>query len=194
LITLDNALKPREKFLVRGAKIPLLVALLAGTGLGLSGCISSTAPVLSGAMPVLGDRGQLHLFSLSDGAAHDPSTATFEWTGSRYTVHGKSIGVTDFTALPFEGRDLIVQGRNIRPPHAIEYALARRLADGTYLVVPIDENDVDEPTRAKFCTKAPGIACGISTPEQLLVLARATADKDMEGGGLAVVVPAEAKR
>jgi hypothetical protein len=144
-------------------------------------------------MPVLGERGQLHVFSLSDGAAHDPATVTFQWTGSRYMVRGKSIDVTDFTALAFEGRDLIVQGRSARPPHAIEYALARRLADGTYLVVPIDENDVDEATRAKFCTKASGIACGITTPEQLFVFARATADKSMDGGGLAVVVPAEAK-
>lgn len=143
---------------------------------------------------MLGERGQIHVFSLSDGAAHDPGTASFQWTGSRYAVRGKSIDATDFAALPFEGRDLIVQARNIHPPHVTEYALARRLADGTYLVVPIDENDVDEATRAKFCTKAPGAACIIATPEQLFVFARAAADKPIEGGGLAVVVPAaEAK-
>jgi hypothetical protein len=188
----DRHLKILKNIWRHGAKISFLIALAAASS-ALCGCVSSTAPVLSGAMPVLGERGELHVFSLSDGSAHDPATVTFQWTGSRYAVRGKSIDVTDFTALPFEGRDLIVQSRSARPPHAIEYALARRLADGTYLVVPIDENDVDEPTRAKFCITASGIACGITTPEQLFVFARATADKTMEAGGLAVVVPTETK-
>ena len=61
------------------------------------------------------------------------------------------------------------------PPLRIEYGLARRLADGVYLLVQISEEDVDESTRTKFCTKTQDAACRIATPEQLFVFARATA-------------------
>jgi len=82
-----------------------------------------------------------------------------------------------------------VQSTGARPPRPVEYALARRLADGTYLIVPIDETDADPQTREKFCTKTQDASCRITTTEQLFVFARATADKPIEGGGLAVVVP-----
>jgi hypothetical protein len=165
---------------------PASAALAA---LGLAGCISSSAPVLSDAKPVLGERGLIHAFRLSQGAAHDPGVVSFQWSGSRYLVRGKSIGFSDFTAHPYEGRDWIVQGTTQRAPRRVEYGLARRLADGVYLLVAINEDDADEPTREKFCTKTQDASCRIATPEQLFVFARASADKPVEGGGLAVVVP-----
>ena len=45
--------------------------------LALTGCISSTAPILSDAKPVLGERGLIHAFTLSEGAAHDPGVVSF---------------------------------------------------------------------------------------------------------------------
>ena len=166
-----------------------LLAGAAVAGLALTGCISSTAPVLSDAKPVLGERGVIHVFALSEGAAHEPGVVSFQWSGSRYLVRGKPIGFSDFTAYPYEGRDWIVQGTTQRAPQRVEYGLARRLADGVYLLVPINEDDADPPTREKFCTKTQDASCRIATPEQLFVFARATADKPLEGGGLAVVVP-----
>ena len=163
----------------------------AMAGFTLSGCLSSTSPVLSDAKPELGQHGQIHAYSLSDGAAHDPETMTFRWNGSRYLVRGKSQDISDFTLHPYQGRDLIVQSTGARPPRPVEYALARRLTDGTYLIVPIDENDADAQTREKFCSKTQDASCRITTIEQLFVFARATADKPIEGGGLAVVVPDE---
>jgi hypothetical protein len=160
-------------------------------GFALSGCISSSAPVLSDAKPVLGGHGQLHAYSLSGGAARDPEVMTYRWSGSRYLVRGKSQDISDFTMHPYQGRDLIVQSTGARPPRTVEYALARRLADGTYLIVPINEDDADEQTRERFCTKTQDASCRITTTEQLFVFARATADKPVEGGGLAVVVPDE---
>jgi hypothetical protein len=157
--------------------------------LALTGCISSPAPILSDAKPVLGERGGIHVFTLAAGAARDPSVVSFQWSGSRYLIRGKSIGFSDFTAYPYEGRDWIVQGMTQRAPSRVEYGLARRLADGVYLVVPINEDDADEPTREKFCTKTQDASCRIATPEQLFVFARASADKPLEGGGLAVVIP-----
>jgi hypothetical protein len=167
----------------------LLLACAAAAALALTGCISSTAPVLSDAKPVLGEHGLIHVFSLSQGAAHEPGVMSFQWSGSRYLVRGKPIGFSDFTAYPFEGRDWIVQGTTQRAPRRIEYGLARRLADGVYLLVAINEDDADPPTREKFCTKTQDASCRIATPEQLFVFARASADKPLEGGGLAVVVP-----
>jgi hypothetical protein len=167
----------------------LCLAGAAGATLALTGCISSTAPVLSDAKPVLGERGLIHVFSLSQGAAHDPGVLSFQWSGSRYLVRGKSIGFSDFTAYPYEGRDWIVQGTTQRAPQRIEYGLARRLADGTYLLVAINEDDADAAAREKFCTKTQDASCRIASPEQLFVFARATADKPVEGGGLAVVLP-----
>jgi len=161
----------------------------------LSGCISSTAPILTDAKPVLGERGVIHVYTLAQGAASDPGTMTFQWSGSRYLVHGKSAGFSDFTAYAYEGRDWILQGTTQRSPQRIEYGLAHKLADGVYFLTQIDEDDADEPTRMKFCTKTQDAACRIATPEQLFVFARATADKPIEGGGLAVVMaaPASAK-
>lgn len=169
-----------------GFSLPASLSLAA---LALTGCISSSAPVLSDPKPVLGERGVIHAFTLSQGAAHDPGVVSFQWSGSRYLVRGKSISFSDFTAYPYEGRDWIVQGTNQRAPHRVEYGLARRLAEGVYLLVPINEEDADEPTREKFCTKTQDVSCRIATPEQLFVFARASADKPVERGGLAVVVP-----
>ena len=171
---------------IRRSKLGFFV--LAALAPALAGCISSTGPVLTDAKPVLGERGTIHLYELSQGAAHDPATITFQWSGSRYLVHGRSVGFSEFTAHPYEGRDWILQGMTQRAPQHIEYALARRLADGVYLLVQINEEDIDEATRAKFCTKTQDAACRIATPEQLFVFARASADKPAEGGGLAVVM------
>ncbi len=116
-------------------------ATIAGAAIALTGCISSTGPVLSDAKPVLGERGLIHAYTLSQGAAHDPEVVSFQWSGSRYLVRGKSIGYSEFTAHPYEGRDWIVQGTTQRAPHRIEYGLARKLAEGVYQLVAIDEND-----------------------------------------------------
>jgi hypothetical protein len=165
----------------------------AGLGLALAGCISSTSPILSDPKPVLGERGVIHTFTLSGGAAHEPGTLSFQWRGSRYVLAGRSIGISDFTAYAYEGRDWIVQGTTQRSPAHVEYGLARRLADGVYLLLPINEDDADASARERFCTRTQDASCRIATPEQLFVFARASADKGADGGGLAVVVPAPAK-
>jgi hypothetical protein len=158
----------------------------------LAGCISSTAPILTDAKPVLGERGQIHLYTLSNGVARDPGMVTYQWNGSRYLVRGKSIGFSDFTLHPYEGRDLVIQSTSQRAPHTVEYGLARRLADATYLLLPLDENDADTSTRETLCTKTQDASCRVATTEQIFAFARASADKPLEGGGLAVVLGASA--
>jgi hypothetical protein len=168
---------------------PLFAWFAISVCLLLPGCISSDGPILSDAKAILGERGQIHLFSTS-GGGREHTVVSFRWNGSRYVMTGRSPGVSDFTAHAYEGRDLIVQGRATRAPRPTEYALARKIAEGTYLVTPISEDDADDEARARFCSKTPNASCRISTPEQLFVFARATAAKEQEGGGVAVIVPA----
>src|SRR5258708_3069381 len=130
--------------------LSLWAASASLAALTLTGCISSTAPILTDAKPVLGERGLIHAFTLSEGAAHDPGVVSFRWSGSRYLVAGKSIGFSEFTAYPYEGRDWIVQGTTQRAPQRGEYGLARRLAAGVYLLGASNEDDANGPTRERF--------------------------------------------
>jgi hypothetical protein len=176
-----------QRKIATAALLRVAAALAAAT---LAGCISSTAPVLSDAGAILGERGQMHLFSAGSGGQRDHKVVSFQWSGSRYMLSGNAIGITDFTAHAFEGRDVIVQSTASRAPRPTEYAIARKIADGIYLVLPINEEDADDATRERFCTKTLDASCRIATPEQLFVFAHATAAKEQEGGSIAVVMPA----
>jgi hypothetical protein len=177
-----------------------IAAIFAGAT-SLAGCISSTTPILGDAKAILGERIEMHMFAPrldsstpgENGLRHQ-GVASMQWTGGRYVARNRADLVTDFTVHAFEGRDLIVQTAP-RAPRPVEYALARRLADGTYMVLPIDEDTTDEETRAKFCTKTQEASCRITTPEQLFVFARALAD-NAEGrmdAGIVVIVPGAAR-
>jgi hypothetical protein len=182
-------LKLAGKFAQRGGRWPAQIGALAAAS-ALSGCLSSTTPILTDAKPLLGERGQIHLYALSEGTAREPIVIAFQWNGSRYVIRGKSIGISDFTLHPYEGRDFVVQTTSQRTPRTIEYGLARRIADATYQLVSLNEDDADPSMREKFCSKTPDAACRIATIEQVFAFARVTADKPMEGGALAVVLTA----
>jgi hypothetical protein len=153
----------------------------------LAACIDSAAPILTDSQPLLGERPRLQLYALRDGAAHEPETETFHWRSARYVrTGGTTNDIGDFTLHAFAGGDLIVQ--SVRPGHPVEYAIARKLADGAYLLVAIDENDAAEATRSKFCSKEADTACRVTTREALLVMARATAAKPHTTGGLAILI------
>jgi hypothetical protein len=158
--------------------------------LGLGGCVDSAAPLLSGAQPVLGPTVRIHGYSLVEGRASGPEVANFRWDGAQYRAVGRpTFDVAAFTAVPLGGNDLIVQSRSSRPQvKGIEYALARKLADGVYLVAAIDEADADDATRAKFCVKSAASSCRLESSEAVLAFARATAARPDQKGSLAVVV------
>jgi hypothetical protein len=101
--------------------------------------------------------------------------------GGMRDIHG-------FTAHGFEGGDLIIQATPAKRGDPVEYALAHTLAEGVWLVVPIDEADADEATRKANCKGDARYSCEIERHEQLLTLARATAArrKDKDSGGLAI--------
>ncbi len=118
------------------------------------------------------------------------------------TTPGRRAQPIEFSAHPFEGRDLVVQWKSaltwspkqkqqgLRP---VTYFLLRKVAEGAFLMLPVTEDDVDEATRKRFCVKSPETTCRISTPEQLFAFARAAAEKEDPDAGI-VVVEAPAKR
>lgn len=173
----------------------LSLGTLALSAILLSGCIDSSAPILTNAQPVFGPRLNLQLYGLRQGYAHDPEQARFTWNGKLYTQAGSGMNdVAGFSMHPFEGGDYIVQSVPVRKPQNPEYALMRKLADGVYQVIAIDEDDADAPTRAAHCRHPGGAACRIETREQLLTFARATAARRKEDGGLAIRLPDDAEK
>jgi hypothetical protein len=162
--------------------------------LALNGCISATEPILTDAQAILGEQIEVHLFASPKGGGPPHTVTTFQWSGSRYLPRGRSQDFGEFTIHPYEGRDLIIQTRGMRAPQPTEFALARRLAERVYLIIPIHEDDADEATRERFCTKTQDASCRISTPEQLFVFARASAAKEEESNTIAVIVAAGERR
>lgn len=181
---------------IQRVRLTVRMSLVALAATALTGCISSTSPILGDAKAILGEQIDLHIFApragTPDGGLRPQGVATVQWNGSRYVVRSRADLLSDFTVHAFEGRDLIVQTIP-RAPRPVEYGLARRLSDGVYAVVPIDEEVVDQPTRDKFCTKTEEAACRITTPEQLFVFARAMADNadGRQDAGVVVIVPSE---
>jgi hypothetical protein len=165
--------------------------LAAACGALLAGCITSSAPLLTDAQPpLLGERLHMHLYALHDGAAHDPAEETFQWQNGRYAstagTGGSATGIGDFTLHPFEGGAMIAQSTRAGQP--TDYAVVRKLADGTYLADAIDEADADDTTRRQFCATDATATCRVTTPEAVLAFARATAAKSFSAGGLVVLL------
>jgi hypothetical protein len=174
-----------------------LLSLALGLAIATSACVSSTEPILSDARAILGERGQLHIFSAPKDGARTALRYNFQWRRDRYiAASGPRVEPVEFTAHAFEGRDLVVQWKSTtawspkqkwRGMRAVTYFLLRKVAEGAFLMLPVTEDDVDEATRKRFCIKAPETTCRISTPEQLFAFARAAAEKEDPDAGIVVV-------
>jgi len=173
----------------RAGRAPHLLSLglaLASFTL-LSGCISSDGPILTDGQPLLGKEPHLQFYVLRAGTAHEPSAETFRWQDGRYVpIGGNAKDIGPFTIHAFAGSDLIVQ--SIRAGKPVEYGIARKLADGVYLLAAVDESDADAATQNEFCEKAATVACRVKSREAVLAMARATAAKSHAGGGLALLM------
>ena len=166
------------------------VAALALSAFLISACVDSAAPILTDAKPVFGPTFRAQLYGLREGIAREPEQATYTWDGKRYAhAAGGAADIKAFTAHPFEGGDYIVQSVSDERNRRTEYALMHRLVEGVYLVTPVDEDDADEPARAANCHERGKFSCRVETPAQLFALARASAAKRKESGGLVVRLP-----
>jgi hypothetical protein len=165
-------------------------ALLAGLLLG--GCVESSAPLLTGAQPVFGPDVTVHIYELGEKRAVDPEIGVYHWTGSEYrTADNPKFEVAAFTAAPLAGNDFIIQSRSTRPQvKNLEYGIARKIADNTYMVVAIDESSADEATRRKFCADPKADTCMVTSRDGIVAFARAAAAKPELKGSLAILVGA----
>jgi hypothetical protein len=153
----------------------------------LAGCIDSAKPLLTGARPLLGERLNLQLYAMRDNAVYDPATANFVWQNGHYArTGGTDTSIHDLTLHAFQGTDLIAQEIPAGAP--VNYAILRKLAEGTYLVFVIDEGDADEATRKKFCSNRPGAGCTVTTRQAVLAFAHASAAKRPAVGGLVLLL------
>jgi hypothetical protein len=172
--------------------------LAALCALALTGCIDSSGPILASSQDVFGAKLKLQFFSLREGRAREPAQAEFTWNGSLYSHAGGGLReVSAFSVHTFEAGDYIIQEVPVKRPRITEYALLHKLADGVYVVWPIDEEDADEPTRAAFCGKGTPkdpSPCRIETREQLFAFARATAARNKQVGALVLRLPDGAEK
>ena len=181
----------------RAALLALTLCLALTTG----ACVSSTEPILSDARAILGEGGQLHIFSAPKDGVRNVTRYSFQWRRDRYVTGSRPgrTGPIEFTAHAFEGRDLVVQWKSAtlwspkqkRALRPVTYFLLRKVAEGAYLLFPVTENDVDESIRKRFCIKSPETTCRISTPEQLFAFARAAAEKEAQDAGIVVIESAK---
>jgi hypothetical protein len=163
--------------------------------LTLAGCIRSDGPILSDSEQPFGAKLRLQLYGMNSGIARDPETVSFAWNGHHYVrTAGGLRDVSGFSIHRFEGDDFIIQTVPAKPRDPTEFAIAHRLVEGVWQVVPVDESDADAPTRDAYCKNSTANTCVIETRQQLLALARATAAHRKDNGGLAIRLPDESGR
>jgi len=169
------------------------VAISALFALSLSGCVESSIQIMSDSQAMLGPHPRLQFYGLRDGIAREPEQATFKWNGSIYVRTGGGMREVDgFSIHPFENGNYIVQEVPAKRKHMFEYAVMRKLVDGVYQVIVIDEDDADEATRTARCgkgTKTDPASCRIQTRDQLFAFARATVARHRDAGGLVIRLP-----
>ena len=161
---------------MRTGKAPLVpVALILFAGLMLSACVQSKTPLLVRSKPLLGAQFQLNLYQdFIDGKALSVTRSVFRWNKTHYSlVGGDSSGVEYFVIQPFEDNSFLIEANESDKV----YLLARRVANGTYRIRPIAQNDVDETTRNRTCVTRNQIICVVQTRAQLDTFVHAAADK-----------------
>jgi hypothetical protein len=161
-----------------------LLILLAACA--LSACIQSKAPLLSNTKPLLGDDFQLQLYEEFVGdKAKTVQTSVFRWTGDRYAlVSGKAEGITELVAAPAAGSDVLVQASDGK---IYAYLLARRIADGTFRIIAVDQDHVDEAVRKANCVTLDSAICMVATQAQLDLFVRASAAQPVNYTMVAVI-------
>ena len=135
------------------------VALILFAAFVLSACVQSETPLLAASKLLLGTQFQLNLYQdFTEGKALSAKTSVFRWNDSHYAlVSGDSSGVQYVVIQRLDDGNLLIEANE--NDHV--YLLGRRLAKGTYGVVPIDQNDVDEATRKRTCVTRNPVICTI---------------------------------
>jgi hypothetical protein len=171
-----------------------ILQLLSRTGLPamllllLAGCVESATPIITNAKPLLGQQFNVHLYGdFADGRPSNFHAAAYRWAGGEYVrASGLGTDAKRFVAEPLAAKDFVIQSTDENGKRFV-YWIGRKLYDGAYLIFPLDMTDADDATRKRVCGSAEDI-CRISTREQLVAMARATAEKPPHDPVLSVVL------
>ena len=172
-----------SRFLSRAA-----LAVLASAALTLTACVESGTPLISNAKPLLGEEFRVHLYDdFSEGKPKSFHAAAYRWVNGEYVrASGLGSDAKRFVAEPLAAKDFVIQSTDEHSKRFV-FWIGRKLHDGTYLVFPLDMADADDVTRKRACGDQVDV-CRISSHDQLLVMARATAGKPASDPVLGVVL------
>jgi hypothetical protein len=178
--------EPGKTFRPRGGRAALCA--MAFVTLALAGCVTSPAPVLTGAKQELGASGQIHAFFLRGNEGNeDLGTFTFKWTDNRYLLSSRGkLPFSEFTMHPLDGEDRLLQ-IFATEPREYQYYVMHPIAQGAYSLIPLMVEMFDEATRQKLCKPNNPSPCEVTTSEQLYAAARAAA-RDLSAKPVGVVV------
>jgi hypothetical protein len=165
---------------------PGRIAVILLAALLLAACVQSDKPLLTGTKPVLGDQFQLNLFDdFTDGKADTVRTAVFRWNASRYVlVSGDLLDVKYLVAQPLDDSNSLLQVGNDKE---YAYLLSRKLAEGTYRILPVNEKDLDAAAQKQNCVTQQGDTCTIATRPQLDTFVHASLGKTIPYTMMAVI-------
>jgi hypothetical protein len=158
----------------------------------LSACVVSQEPLLTDSQPLLGRQFEAHLYEdFQNAKAGDFHVATYRWEDGRYVrASGSAQDAANFVVRELSGDDFIIQNSS-GSEKAFTYWVGRRVIPGVYLMVPINENDVDAAVQSTACAKEKAVegVCRVETYDHLVTLALGTASKPLRDPALAVILP-----
>jgi len=135
---------------------------------------------------VLGDQFQLNQFDdFTDGKADTVRTAVFRWEATRYVrISGDLLDVKYIVAQPLDDNNSLIQ---VSDDKDYVYLLGRKLAEGTYRILPVNEKDLDAAAQKQNCVTIKGETCTIATRQQLDTFVRASLGKTIPYTMMAVI-------
>jgi hypothetical protein len=163
------------------------VALVLLTAFALAACVQSKTPLLTGGKPLLGEQFQLNLYEdFTDGKADSVKTAVFRWSASHYAlVSGDPpSGVKSFVAEPLDADTFLIEASDDK---VYAYLLGRKLAEGTYRILPVDEKYLDKTTQTRTCVTQDSETCTVATRQQLDTFVHASIGKTIAYTMLVVI-------
>jgi hypothetical protein len=171
--------------IARTACAPIALMLLAACM--LAACVQAKTSLLAGTKPLFGDQFQLNVFEdFTDGKAVAATASVFRWNATRYAlVSGDPpSGVKFFAAEPLDADTLLIEASN-ETDYA--YLLGRKLAEGTYRILPVDEKYLDKATQSGTCVTQNSETCTVATRQQLDTFVRASLGKTIAYTMVAVI-------
>lgn len=165
------------------------ITVAAIAALLLSACVQSETPLITDAQPLLGQQFEVHLYEeFVDNKASGVHASTYQWKDGQYVrASGLARDARRFVAQPLAGNDFLIQSSD-ESGKVFLYWLGRRLIPGVYQIFGVNELDVDETTRKAICGDRSSDICWVTTRDQLLTMARATAAKPPRNAAIGVVL------